>query len=169
MKNLTLLLLLLFEIQLFGQTYKEKVSFKSDLWSIDYAEEAVRTKGDTVNLIWVKKSISARKNVIYVDVSNKGTTIGIKYPKVLNLSSEGLENNGFIGEKWYGKYNMHIQTYAKDQYGNLWQVTVGNDQLSEDASSDPTGKGRIYITIQDTHGIQSGWYFSIKTFGNLKK
>jgi hypothetical protein len=168
MKNLTLLLLLLFEIQLFGQTYKDKVSFTSDLWVIEYAEEAVRSPENPSELTWVQRRIARRKNVIYLDISDKGTLIGIKSPVALKLSSEGLNNNGYIGEKKYSNNNMHIQSYARDEMGNVWQISVGKDRLTEDMKDDPTNKGRIYMSIHDTNGIQSGWYFVIQTLGKQR-
>ncbi len=162
MNKLLTVLVLCMSIHGISQSYKDNISFKSDLWTIVQAEEAVRTPGDTIGVVWVKRTVKARKNVIYIDISKSNTLIGIKYPRVLKLNSEGLPNNGFIGEKWYGEYNMWIQSYAKDEAGNIWEVTVGKDSLADEPESET---GRIYMTIQDTKGLQSGWYFVINTLG----
>lgn len=168
MTKLLITCILAFSINTFAQTYRDSVSFKSDLWTIVSAEEAIRTAGDTIGVTWVSRNVRSRKNVIYVDVSRTGTLVGIKYPKVLKLSSDGLPNNGFIGEKWYSPYNMHIQTYAKDDDGNLWEITMGKDRLTADLNLDPSDTGRIYITLHDTRGLQSGWYFVINTLGKQR-
>jgi hypothetical protein len=165
MKTSIIAFLLFFSLSVKSQTYQEKVSFKSELWTIEYAEEAL-IGPDSVGITWTKKSVKRRKNVIYVDISSEGTLIGIKYPKVLKLTSEGLDNNGFIGEKHYKNDCMYIQSYARDETGNLWLVTVGKDRFTPGLENDPTGQGRIYLTIQDVNQIQSGWYFAIQTFGN---
>jgi hypothetical protein len=165
-----LLVTLALTVSMYGQaqTYRDSVSFKSDLWTILSAEEAVRSEGDTIGVTWVTRTVKARKNVIYIDVSKSGTLVGIKYPRVLKLSSEGLPNNGFIGERWYSPYNMHIQTYAKDEIGNVWLVSIGKDRLTPDLNPDPKDQGRIYLTIHDTRGLQSGWYFVINTLGKQR-
>jgi hypothetical protein len=165
-----LLATLALAVSMYGQaqTYRDSVSFKSDLWTILSAEEAVRTEGDTIGVTWVTRNVKARKNVIYIDVSKSGTLIGIKYPRVLKLNSEGLPNNGFIGERWYSPYNMHIQSYAKDETGNVWLVSIGKDRLTPDMNPDTNDQGRIYLTIQDMRGLQSGWYFVINTLGGQR-
>ena len=168
MNKLLTVLVLCVSMHGISQSYKDSISFKSDLWTIVSAEEAVRTEGDTISITWVTRSVKARKNVIYVDVSRSGTLLGIKYPRVLKLSSEGLPNNGFIGEKWYSPYNMHIQTYAKDETGNIWEITIGKDSLTSDLNPDLNDWGRIYVTIHDTRGLQSGWYFVINTLGKQR-
>jgi hypothetical protein len=154
-------LLLLSPLTVLSQTYETKVTFEADLWTIDYAEEAVRPPGDTVNFTWVKRSISSRKNAIYVDLTKNNTLIGIKYPRKMTLKSEGLPNNGFIGEKWFNQHCMYRQSYARDENGNLWLVTVGKDRVWE--KEEDREDGRIYISIQDVNNQLSGWYFLLRS------
>jgi len=170
MNRLFFVLLCFITFNILGQqvSYKSDISFKSDLWLIITAEEAVHTEGDTIGVKWIPRTVRKKQNAIYIDISKNGTLIGLKYPREMKLSSEGLPNNGFIGEKWYNPYNMHIQVYAKDETGNIWEISVGKDRLTHDLNTDPTDQGRVYITIQDTKGIQSGWYFTIDTFGKQK-
>ena len=171
MNKLFFIVLYFITLNMFSQhiSYKSDISFKSDLWLILTAEEAVRTEGDTIEVTWVQRTVRKRQNTIYIDISKNGTLVGLKYPNNIKLSSEGLPNNGFIGEKWYSEHNMHIQTYAKDETGNIWEISVGKDRLTHDLAPDPTDQGRIYLTIHDTKGIQSGWYFTIDVFGKQKK
>ena len=125
MKHVFLLLLSVITLNSFSQSYKDKVSFKSDLWLVQTFEEGSYIPPDTLSITWEKKKIKEDKYAIYVDISEKGTLIGIKYPSKLTLSSEGLPNNGFMGEKWFGKYSMYIQSTVKDETGYVWWVTVG--------------------------------------------
>jgi hypothetical protein len=150
----------------FSQTYKDPVSFKSDLWLVQTFEEGTFTPPDTISINWEMKKVKSGKNAIYVDISNKGTLIGIKYPSKLTLSSEGLPNNGFMGEKWIGKYSMYIQSKVKDEEGNIWWVTVGKDAVIENEKA--IEDGRIYVVIQDPNRIKPSWYFTIKSFGSKK-
>jgi hypothetical protein len=166
MKNVFLLLCLVIGTNVFAQTYKDQVSFKSDLWLVQTFEEGTYVPPDTLLINWEKKKIKADKYAIYVDISSKGTLVGIKYPSKLTLSSEGLPNNGFMGEKWFGKYSMHIQSQAKDEEGNIWWVTVGKDSVFEEVEK--REEGRIYVVIQDPNGIKPSWYFTIKSFGKNK-
>lgn len=166
MKNVFLLLCLVIGTNVFAQTYKDQVSFKSDLWLVQTFEEGTYVPPDTLLINWEKKKIKADKHAIYVDISSKGTLIGIKYPSKLTLSSEGLLNNGFMGEKWFSKYSMYIQSQVKDEQGNIWWVTVGKDPVFEEVEK--REEGRIYVVIQDPNGVKPSWYFTIKSFGNNK-
>ena len=166
MKHVFLLLLTIVTLNAFSQTYKDPVSFKSDLWVVQTFEEGTFTPPDTISINWEQKKVKAGKHAIYVDISNKGTLIGIKYPSKLTLSSEGLPNNGFMGEKWFSKYSMYIQSKVKDEDGNIWWVTVGKDGVIENDKS--IEDGRIYVVIQDPNRIKPSWYFTIKTFGGKK-
>ena len=166
MKHVFLLLFTIVTLNAFSQTYKDPVSFKSDLWVVQTFEEGTFTPPDTISINWEKKKVKAGKHAIYVDISNKGTLIGIKYPTKLTLSSEGLPNNGFMGEKWFGKYSMHIQSQVKDEEGNIWWVTVGKDSVFEEVEK--REEGRIYVVIQDPNGIKPSLYFTIKSFGGNK-
>ena len=140
------------------------MSFKSDLWLVQTFEEGSYIPPDTLSINWEKKKIKTNKHSVYVDISEKGTLIGIKYPSKLTLSSEGLPNNGFMGEKWFSKYSMYIQSTVKDETGYVWWVTVGKDSVFEDEKI--REEGRIYMTIQDPKGVKSSLYFTIKSFGN---
>ena len=80
------------------------------------------------------------------------------------LKSYGLPNNGFIGEKHYKPNYMSIQSYALDEKGNKWLVTVGKDGYDEEPDVD----GRIYISVVDTRSLQSSWYFTLNKFGEQK-
>lgn len=164
MKHVFFLLLSVITLNTFSQSYKDKVSFKSDLWLVQTFEEGSFTPPDTISISWEKKKIKPDKYAIYVDISENGTLIGIKYPSKLTLSSEGLPNNGFIGEKWFNKYSMYIQSMVKDETGYLWSVTVGKDSGFEDEID--REEGRIYIVIQDPRGVKSSLYFTIKSFGS---
>ena len=163
MKHFFLLLLTIVTLNAFSQTYKDPVSFKSDLWVVQTFEEGTFTPPDTISIDWQIKKVKAGKHAIYVDISNKGTLIGIKYPTKLTLSSEGLPNNGFMGEKWLGKYSMYIQSTVKDEDGNIWWVTVGKDAVYENEKAKEDG--RIYMVIQYPKRIKPSWYFTIKSFG----
>jgi len=156
MKHL-LFLLFLSPFTVLSQSYKMKTNFEADLWTITYAEEAVRPPNDTVNFTWVKRSVKPRKNAIYIDLTKNNTLIGIKYPNKMTLKSEGLPNNGFIGEKKFNEFCMYRQSYARDENGNLWVVTVGKDMVWEEEAN--RENGRIYISIQDFNNRLSGWYF----------
>jgi hypothetical protein len=166
MKHVFLLLLTIVTLNAFSQTYKDPVSFKSDLWVVQTFEEGTFIPPDTISINWEQKKVKAGKHAIYVDISKKGTLIGIKYPSKLTLSSEGLPNNGFMGEKWFGKYSMYIQSKVKDEDGNIWWVTVGKDGVIENDKA--IEDGRIYVVIQDPNRIKPSWYFTIKTFGGKK-
>lgn len=166
MKHVFLLLFTIVTLNTFSQTYKGPVSFKSDLWLVQTFEEGTYAPPDTVLINWEKKKIKADKHAIYVDISSKGTLIGIKYPSKLTLSSEGLPNNGFMGEKSFGKYSMYIQSQVKDEQGNIWWVTVGKDPVFEEVEK--REEGRIYVVIQDPNGVKPSWYFTIKSFGKNK-
>ena len=166
MKHLFFTLCLFVVTNLFAQTYKDPVSFKSDLWLVQTFEEGTYSPPDTLLIDWQNKKVKAGKHAIYVDISSKGTLIGIKYPTKLTLSSEGLPNNGFMGEKWLGKYSMYIQSKVKDEEGNVWWVTVGKDAVYEDEKAKEDG--RIYVVIQDPNRIKPSWYFTIKSFGKNK-
>ena len=166
MKHVFLLLLTIVTLNTFSQTYKDPVSFKSDLWLVQTFEEGKFTPPDTISIDWEIKKVRAGKHAIYVDISDKGALIGIKYPSKLTLSSEGLPNNGFMGEKWLGKYSMYIQSKVKDEDGNIWWVTVGKDAVIENDKA--IEDGRIYVVIQDPNRIKPSWYFTIKSFGSKK-
>ena len=166
MKHVFLLLLTIVTLNAFSQTYKDPVSFKSDLWLVQTFEEGKFTPPDTISIDWEIKKVRAGKHAIYVDISNKGTTIGIKYPNKVKLSSEGLPNNGFIVEKWFSRYSMYIQSMVKDEEGNIWWVTVGKDSVFEEVEK--REEGRIYVVIQDPNGIKPSLYFTIKSFGGNK-
>lgn len=166
MKHVFLLLCSVIVLNTFSQTYKDPVSFKSDLWLVQTFEEGKFTPPDTISIDWEIKKIKAGKHAIYVDISDKGALIGIKYPTKLTLSSEGLPNNGFMGEKWLGKYSMYIQSVVKDEEGNIWWVTVGKDAVYENEKAKEDG--RIYMVIQDPKRIKPSWYFTIKSFGGKK-
>lgn len=166
MKHFFLLLLTIVTLNLFSQTYKDPVSFKSDLWVVQTFEEGTFIPPDTISINWEQKKVKAGKHAIYVDISNKGTLIGIKYPTKLTLSSEGLPNNGFMGEKWFSEYSMYIQSKVKDEEGNIWWVTVGKDAVFEDEKAKEDG--RIYMVIQDPNRIKPSLYFTIKSFGGKK-
>ena len=166
MKHVFLLLFTIVTLNAFSQTYKDPVSFKSDLWLVQTFEEGKFTPPDTISIDWEIKKVRAGKHAIYVDISDKGTLIGIKYPSKLTLSSEGLPNNGFMGEKWLGKYSMYIQSKVKDEDGNIWWVTVGKDAVIENDKA--IEDGRIYVVIQDPNRIKPSWYFTIKSFGSKK-
>jgi hypothetical protein len=166
MKHVFLLLFTIVTINAFSQTYKDPVSFKSDLWLVQTFEEGTFTPPDTISIDWEIKKVRAGKHAIYVDISDKGALIGIKYPSKLTLSSEGLPNNGFMGEKWLGKYSMYIQSKVKDEDGNIWWVTVGKDAVIENEKA--IEDGRIYVVIQDPNRIKPSWYFTIKSFGSKK-
>jgi len=166
MKHVFLLLFTIVTLNAFSQTYKDPVSFKSDLWLVQTFEEGTFTPPDTISINWEIKKVRAGKHAIYVDISDKGALIGIKYPSKLTLSSEGLPNNGFMGEKWLGKYSMYIQSKVKDEDGNIWWVTVGKDAVIENEKA--IEDGRIYVVIQDPNRIKPSWYFTIKSFGSKK-
>jgi len=166
MKHVFLLLCSVIALNAFSQTYKDPVSFKSDLWLVQTFEEGTFTPPDTISIDWEIKKVRAGKHAIYVDISDKGALIGIKYPSKLTLSSEGLPNNGFMGEKWLGKYSMYIQSKVKDEDGNIWWVTVGKDAVIENEKA--IEDGRIYVVIQDPNRIKPSWYFTIKSFGSKK-
>ena len=166
MKHVFLLLFTIVTLNAFSQTYKDPVSFKSDLWVVQTFEEGTFIPPDTISINWEQKKVKAGKHAIYVDISNKGTLIGIKYPSKLTLSSEGLPNNGFMGEKWFGKHSMYIQSKVKDEEGNIWWVTVGKDGVIENDKA--IEDGRIYVVIQDPNRIKPSLYFTIKTFGSKK-
>jgi hypothetical protein len=163
MKHVFLLLCSIVTLSTFSQTYKDPVSFKSDLWVVQTFEEGTFIPPDTVSVNWEQKKVKAGKHAIYVDISDKGTLIGIKHPSKLKLSSEGLPNNGFMGEKWFSKYSMYIQSKVKDEEGNIWLVTVGKDGVIENEES--KGDGRIYVVIQDPSHVKPSLYFTIKSFG----
>ena len=166
MKHVFLLLLTIVTLNTFSQTYKDPVSFKSDLWLVQTFEEGTFVAPDTISITWDIKKVKQGKHAIYVDISNKGTTIGIKYPNKVKLSSEGLPNNGFIVEKWFSRYSMYIQSMVKDEEGNIWWVTVGKDGVIENDNA--IEDGRIYVVIQDPNHVRPSWYFTIKTFGGKK-
>ena len=166
MKHVFLLLLTIVTLNAFSQTYKDPVSFKSDLWLVQTFEEGKFTPPDTISIDWEIKKVRAGKHAIYVDISDKGALIGIKYPSKLTLSSEGLLNNGFMGEKWFSEYSMYIQSKVKDEDGNIWWVTVGKDAVIE--NDEAIEDGRIYVVIQDPNRIKPSWYFTIKSFGSKK-
>lgn len=163
MNKLFSLLLCVVAFPMLGQSYKEISSFKADLWTIVYAEEAVYAPNDTNVFTWVKRTIKPKNDVVYIDISKDNTLIGIKLPNKLKLSSEGLPNNGFKEETWFNQYSMYIQSYAKDEQGNTWLVTVGKDSMAEEGGS--REQGRIYISIQAMQGRRTGWYFILNSFG----
>ena len=162
MKHVFLLLLSVVTLNTFSQSYKDNVSFKSDLWLVQTFEEGSFTPPDTISINWEKKKIKSNQYNIYLDISDKGTLIGVKYPYKLTLSSEGLPNNGFISEKWFSKFSMYIQSTVKDETGYIWSVTVGKDSGFEEIHKE---EGRIYMVLQDPRGIKSSLYFTIKSFG----
>ena len=163
MKHVFFVLCTILTINAFSQTYKDPVSFKSDLWLVQTFEEGTFVAPDTISITWDIKKVKQGKHAIYVDISEKGTMIGIKYPNKVKLSSEGLPNNGFIGEKWFSKYSMYIQSTVKDETGYVWWVTVGKDSVFEDEKI--RENGRIYLVLQDPKGVKPSWYFTIKSFG----
>ncbi len=165
MKNLLIALIFLFSIRALSQEYTEDLSFKSDIWLITTAEEAVRPPGDTINWAWTKRTVKKKSMAVYIDISKDSTVIYLKYPRKMLLKSAGLPNNGFIGENYYNKpHYWSIQSYTLDETGNKWLVTVGKDGISDVDKND----GRIYISIVDTHNLQSSWYFTLTKFGNQK-
>ena len=166
MKHVFFVLCTILTINAFSQTFKDPVSFKSDLWLVQTFEEGTFVAPDTISITWDIKKVKQGKHAIYVDISKKGTLIGIKYPNKLTLSSEGLPNNGFMVEKWFSRYSMYIQSMVKDEDGYIWTVTVGKDAVSDDNKG--LENGRIYVVIQDPNRVKPSWYFTIKTFGGKK-
>ncbi len=163
MKHVFLLLCSIVTLNTFSQTFKDPVSFKSDLWLVQTFEEGTFVAPDTISITWDIKKVKQGKHAIYVDISKKGSLIGIKYPTKLTLSSEGLPNNGFMVEKWFSRYSMYIQSTVKDEDGYIWTVTVGKDAVSDDNKG--LENGRIYLILQDPKGVKPSWYFTIKSFG----
>jgi subtilase family serine protease len=161
MKKLNLFLFFLFYCCfVFSQNYKDRVNFEADLYKIIYIEEAVRPAEDTSNFTWVKRPVKSNRSTIYIECTKKNTLIGMKFPEKMTLKSEDLPNNGFIAEKFFDEHKMYRQSYAKDEKGNVWVVTVGKDSSWEIESV--RDDGRIYISVQDTKNLQSGWYFLLK-------
>jgi hypothetical protein len=152
----------LFSLSLCGiaQSYKDRVNFEADLYKIIYIEEAVRPAEDTSNFTWVKRPVKSNRSTIYIECTKKNTLIGMKFPEKMTLKSEDLPNNGFIADKFFDEHKMYRQSYAKDEKGNVWVVTVGKDSAWEIESN--RDNGRIYISVQDTKNLQSGWYFLLK-------
>ena len=162
---LTILSLLTFNV--FSQTYKDSISFKSDLWVTESFEEGLRIPNDTNTLNWEKKKLPSNKPVIYIDISENGSMVGIKYPIKLKLSSSGLPKNGYLGKTVLKSTVMYEQCNLLDETGYLWNVIVGKDSSWE--IPEKREEGRIYIVIQDPKGIKSSYYFTLKTFGGRRK
>jgi len=150
----------------FSQTYKDSISFKSDLWVAETFEEGLRTPNDTISVNWVKKNLPSSKPIIYIDVSEYGSVVGIKYPIKLGLYSSNLPNNGYLGKTVLKSTAMYEQCNVLDETGYLWNVIVGKDGSSE--IPEKRDEGRIYIVIQDPKGLKSSYYFTLKTFGGRK-
>ena len=150
-----------------AQVYTDSVSFENDLWTMLTAEE-YRVADDSIHGVWVKMPIKRKKNVVYIDVSRTNTTIGIKWPETIRLVSIGLPGGGFREEKWFSPNCMWMQTQARDESGALWDITVGRDRFSHDLEPDPSGAGRIYLTIQPVEHNRSGYYFTLGILGDVK-
>jgi len=163
MKQIFLLLFIFLSLISSAQNYKDKVSFKSDLWLILQFEEGTYPPEDTLNIIWQDKKVKRGNNPVYVDISKDLTLLHFKFPEKKTFTSEGLPNNGFIVEKKFGEYSMYIRSYVKDEQGYLYSVTVGKDGAWEDEKNKQNG--RIYIVIEDPKRIKSSWYFTVKPFG----
>lgn len=151
-----------------AQVYTDSVSFRNDLWHVLKAEE-YRVADDSIHGYWVRREVKRKKKVVYIDVSRENTTIGIKWPETIRLVSIGLPEGGFREEKWLGPNCMWMQTMSRDETGALWEVTVGRDRFSHDLEPDPTGAGRIYLTIQPVEHNRSGYYFTLGILGDLKR
>lgn len=146
-----------------AQNYKDKVSFKSDLWLILQFEEGVYPVGDTLNITWQDKKVKKGNNPIYVDISKDLTMLHFKFPQKKTFTSDGLPNNGFITEKKFSEYSMYIRSLVKDENGYLYTVTVGKDGVWEDEKNKENG--RIYVVLEDPKRINPSWYFTVKPFG----
>jgi len=151
-----------------AQVYTDSVDFRNDLWTVLTAEE-YRVADDSIHGVWVKMPVKRKKNVVYIDVSRRGTVIGLKWPERIRLISAGLPNEGFGEEKWLTRDCMWIKTRARDERGALWEVTVGRDRYTSDLEPDPSGAGRIFLTIQPVDHNRSGYYFTLNVLGDLKK
>ncbi len=97
------------------QNYKDKNNFDADLYKIIYIEEAVRPQENPIDFTWVKRQVKSSKSTIYIECTKNNTLIGLKFPEKMTLKSEGLPNNGFLGEKFFDEYKMYRQSYAKDE------------------------------------------------------
>jgi hypothetical protein len=150
-----------------AQVYTDSVSFKNDLWTILTAEE-YQIAPDSIHGVWVKRQVKRKENVVYIDVTRESTMIGIKWPEKIRLVSAGLTEGGFRKEQWYGPNCMYMQTLARDERGALWEVTVGRDRYSHDLEPDPTGAGRIFLTLQPVEHNRSGYYFTLGILGDVK-
>ncbi len=148
-----------------AQMHTDSVNFENDLWTILTAEEYM-VAPDSINGVWAKLPVKRRKNVVYLDVTRENTMIGIKWPETIRLVSIGLPEGGFRKEKWYGKDFMWIQTMARDERGALWEVTVGRDRFTHDLEPDPSGEGRVFLTIQPVDHNRSGYYFTLGVLGD---
>ena len=167
MKNVFLLLCLVIGTNVFAQTYKDSISFKSDLWIVETFEEGLRTPNDTIGINWEKKKLPSNRPIIYIDISENGSMVGIKYPIKLKLSSSGLSNNGYLGKTTLKSTVIYEQCNLVDETGYVWQVIVGKDGSWE--IEDKREEGRIYIVLMDPKGIKSSYYFTLKTFGGRRK
>jgi len=163
MKQILIFLFILFSLCSNAQNYKDKVSFKSDLWLILQFEEGTYPPGDTINIQWKDKKVKRGNNPVYVDISKDLTMLHFKFPQKITFTSEGLPKNGFIVEKKFGEHSMYIKSYVKDEQGYLYSVVVGKDAVWEDEKNKENG--RIYIVIEDPKRIKPTWYFTIKPFG----
>ena len=147
----------------FSQVYTDPVTYKCDLWIAQTYEEGLRTPNDTIGLTWVKSNLPKNRPVLYIDISEKGSMVGIKYPVSLKLSSNGLPNNGYVGKKILKSNVVYEECNLLDETGYLWNVIVGKDGYWEDPEK--RKEGRFYIVIHDPKGIRSSYYFTLKTFG----
>jgi hypothetical protein len=166
MKQFFLLLFIFLSLISSAQNYKDKVSFKSDLWLILQFEEGVYPIGDTLNITWQDKKIKKGNNPVYVDISKDLTMLHFKFPLKKTFTSEGLLNNGFISEKKFSEYSMYIRSFVKDENGYLYIVTVGKDGVWEDEKNKQNG--RIYVVLEDPKKVNPSWYFTVKPFGQNK-
>ena len=166
MKYIIFLISSLLSINSFSQTHKDSISFKSDLWIVDTFEEGIRPPNDTFTVKWVEKKFTS-KPIIYIDVSENGSLVGINYPIKLKLSSSGQPKNGYLGKKVFKNYAFYEECYLVDETGYIWRVIVGKDSYWVDPEK--KDEGRIYIVIIDPKNIKSSYYFTLKTFGGRRK
>ena len=62
MKHLFFTLCLFIVTNVFAQTYKDPVSFKSDLWLVQTFEEGTYSPPDTLLIDWQNKKVKAGKH-----------------------------------------------------------------------------------------------------------
>ena len=165
MKYFSLIILSLLTFNVFSQTYKDSISFKSDLWIAETFEEGLRNPKDKNNVNWVKKKLPSNIPVIYIDISENGSMVGMKNPIKLKLTSSGLPKNGYLGKTVLKNSVIYEQCNLLDETGYLWNVIVGKDSSWE--IPEKMEDGRIYIVIQDPKGIKSSYYFTLKYFGGM--